>query len=75
MEKLYHFTCTKWALTAIRDRRLKATDPDNANDLFEFFPRQWETEEDRETAFPRRIATLATNQENNGEVRWYVGVR
>ena len=49
-DTLYHFLPTKWALKAIRDRRLKATDPDNTNDLFEFFTRQWQTVDDRENA-------------------------
>lgn len=49
-DPLYYFTRTKWALTAIRDRRLKATNPDDTNDLFEFFPRQWENVKARESA-------------------------
>ena len=34
-KRLYHFTCTKWALTAIRDRRLKGAQLDNTNDVFD----------------------------------------
>ena len=47
--RLYHFTTTKWALVAIRDRRLKAAELENTNDLFEAFPRRWETVEQGET--------------------------
>ena len=39
-ETLYHFLSTKYALKAVRDRRLKATELDNTNDLFECFPYQ-----------------------------------
>lgn len=56
--RLYHYTPAQWALKAIRDHRLKATEPDNSNDLFEIFPYQWDTYEERETAeyFRRRMS-------------------
>ena len=34
-ETLYHFTCTKYALEGIQKRRVKASELDNTNDLFE----------------------------------------
>ena len=37
-KRLFHFTCTKWALTAIRDRRLKGAQLDNTNDVFDLLP-------------------------------------
>ena len=43
--ELYHFTPTKYALKAIRDRRLKATELDKANDPFELLPYRNETRE------------------------------
>ena len=44
-KQLYHFTSAKYALKAIRDRRLKATELDKTNDPFELQPYRSETQE------------------------------
>ena len=54
--KLYHFTPTKYALKAIRDRRLKATELDKANDPFELWSYRRETQESFQEYARCRIA-------------------
>ena len=44
-KRLYYFTPTKYALLAIRDKRLKATELDKTNDPFELLPYRSETHE------------------------------
>ena len=48
-ERLYYFTCTKYALEGIQKRRLKATQLDKTNDPFELLACRSESVEGMET--------------------------